>query len=68
MKKLMVVSTALGLFALASAAQAQDPAKLAQDKACLACHHVDKKLVGPAYKAIAAKYRNDKNAMATLAK
>jgi len=29
---------------------------LAQKKNCLACHAVDKKVVGPAYKDIAAKY------------
>jgi cytochrome c len=68
MKKLTVVSAALATFALASAAYAQDPAKLAQDKACLTCHQVDRKLVGPSYKEIAAKYRNDKNAMASLSK
>ena len=52
----------------ASAAQAQDPAKLAQEKGCLACHQVDKKVVGPAYKDVAAKYRADKTAQAKLAK
>jgi len=39
---------------------AQDAAKLAQEKACLSCHSVDKKLVGPAYKEISAKYKADK--------
>lgn len=35
---------------------------------CAACHNVDKKVVGPAYKDVAAKYKADKNAVAMLAK
>ena len=42
--------------------------QLAKDKNCLACHAADKKLVGPSYKDIAAKYKADKNAQATLVK
>jgi cytochrome c len=33
---------------------------------CQACHTVDKKLVGPAYKEIAAKYAGDASAAAKL--
>jgi cytochrome c len=40
---------------------------LAQKKNCLACHAVDKKLVGPAYKEVAAKYAGNKDAAAMLA-
>ena len=40
----------------AGAAQAADEEALAKSKNCLACHAVDKKLVGPAYKDIAKKY------------
>jgi cytochrome c len=40
---------------------------LAAAKNCLACHNVDKKVVGPAYKDVAAKYRGDKTAPARLA-
>ena len=43
-------------------------ADLAKAKNCLACHAIDKKLVGPSYKDIAAKYKGDKNAQATLVK
>ena len=39
---------------------------LAKNNGCFACHAVDKKLVGPSYKDIAAKYRNDKQAEAKL--
>ena len=34
--------------------------------ACIACHSVDAKLVGPSYKDVAAKYRNQKDAEQTL--
>lgn len=43
-------------------------AELAKQKNCLACHAADKKLVGPAYREVAAKYKADKNAQVTLAK
>src|SRR3954451_17554030 len=39
---------------------------LAQAKNCLACHAVDKKLVGPAYKDVAAKYAGQKDAVDKL--
>ena len=42
-------------------------AELAQKKNCMACHAVDKKLVGPAYKDVAAKYAGQKDAAAALA-
>jgi cytochrome c len=41
-------------------------AELAQKKNCMACHAVDKKLVGPAFKDIAAKYVGQKDAVAKL--
>ena len=36
--------------------------------ACAACHSIDKKLVGPAYVDVAAKYKGDKDAVAKLTK
>src|SRR5689334_12373827 len=42
-------------------------ADLAAKKNCLACHAVDKKVVGPAYKDVAAKYAGQKDAVAKLA-
>ncbi len=33
---------------------------------CAACHSIDKKIVGPAYVDVAAKYKGDKNAVAKL--
>ena len=41
---------------------------LAKKNACMACHAVDKKLVGPAYQDVAKKYGGQKDAAATLAK
>ncbi|MCU0950082.1 MAG: c-type cytochrome [Burkholderiaceae bacterium] len=43
-------------------------ADLAKAKNCLACHAADKKVVGPSYKDVAAKYASDKDAVAKLAK
>jgi cytochrome c len=40
--------------------------ELAKKHACFACHAVDKKLVGPSYKEVAAKYRSDSGAEAKL--
>jgi cytochrome c len=57
-----VAALVLGMSGVASADQA-----LAQKNACMSCHGVDKKIVGPAFKEIAAKYKNDKGAAAKLA-
>ena len=40
--------------------------ELAKAKNCTACHAVDKKMIGPAYKDVASKYANDKDAVAKL--
>jgi cytochrome c len=57
---ILAASTVVALPALAN----QD---LAQKKNCMACHAVDKKLVGPSYKDVAAKYAGDKSAADKLA-
>lgn len=44
-----------------------DGQALATKNACMACHQIDKKVVGPAFKDIAAKYKGDKTAEAKLA-
>ena len=51
---------------LAVAAPALADEALANSKNCMACHAVDKKLVGPAYKEVAKKYAGQKDAEATL--
>ena len=50
-----------------AAAPAFAQADLAQKKNCMACHAIDKKLVGPAYKDVAAKYAGQKDAVDKLA-
>jgi cytochrome c len=47
-------------------ASADDQLALAQKSGCTACHSVDKKIVGPAYKDVAKKYAGDKTAEAKL--
>jgi cytochrome c len=61
MKK-SLITLALSATALLSAAPAFADLALATSKNCMACHAVDKKLVGPAYKDVAAKYKGDKTA------
>lgn len=41
--------------------------ELAQKNNCMACHAVDKKLVGPAFQEVAKKYTGQKDAVITLA-
>ena len=52
----------------AAAPDSSDPAALAQVKGCLACHQVAVKVVGPAYKEVAAKYKGDAGALDMLVK
>ncbi|WP_353134102.1 c-type cytochrome [Limnohabitans sp.] len=63
MKKL----TTIALIAFASTG-AWANADLAKNNNCMACHAVDKKIVGPAYKDVAKKYAGQPDAEATLAK
>ncbi|MFH7043549.1 c-type cytochrome [Paucibacter sp. JuS9] len=53
--------------ALLAAPAAFANAELAQKKNCMSCHQVDKKVVGPAYKEVAAKYKGQKDAVTYLA-
>lgn len=45
---------------------AADELPLAQKSGCMACHSIDKKLVGPSYKDVAQKYAGDAGAGAKL--
>ncbi len=72
MNKILILVGAAGL------AVATLPAQAALDRAgaeallkknnCTACHTIDKKLIGPAYQDVAAKYKGDKDAPAKLFK
>ena len=64
MKLILVALAAAGMFAAGSAVASD---KLAQSSGCMTCHALDKKLIGPGFKEIAAKYKNDKGAEARLA-
>lgn len=64
-KQMGVLAIAATMVALPLSASADEA--LAKSKACLACHGVEKKVVGPAFKDVAAKYKGDKAAAATLA-
>jgi len=67
MKILMSVAVAgLMSFAVANVSAADSGMALAQKNACMSCHGIDKKIVGPAYKDVAAKYKGDKTALDRL--
>jgi cytochrome c len=66
MKQIIAACAALAAVALCGAAHANE--KLAQASGCTVCHGIDKKIIGPSYKEVAAKYRNDKGAEAALVK
>jgi cytochrome c len=51
----MKLQLAVLALALTAAVSAQADEALAQSKGCLACHQVDKKVVGPAYRDVAKK-------------
>ena len=65
--KRTLLTVAISAVAVLSAAPAFASLELATKKNCMACHAVDKKLVGPAYKEVAAKYKTDKTAAEKLA-
>jgi cytochrome c len=67
MKKVGWFAAASALLWASGPALAQDVQKLLKEKACVACHAPDQKLVGPAHKEVAAKYRGRKDAEAYLA-
>ena len=63
MKKFALIASLAAVIAAPAFANAD----LAQKKSCLACHAADKKLVGPSYKDVAAKYAGQKDAVAKMA-
>ncbi len=63
MKRLLIATT----LAISATAPAWADQALAQSKNCMACHAVDKKLVGPSFKDISAKYTGQAGAADKLA-
>ncbi len=66
MKHILVAIATLAAGIAASTPAMADLA-LASAKNCMVCHAIDKKVVGPSYKAIAAKYAGQKDAADKLA-
>jgi cytochrome c len=62
-----IAAIALAVLALAGAGVASASEDLLKKSGCTACHQNDKKLVGPAYQEVAAKYKGDAGAAAKLA-
>lgn len=66
MKMLIPALAAAALAVAAGPLSAATPEELLKASGCTACHNNDTKVVGPAYKEVAAKYRGDKGAEAKL--
>jgi len=67
MKSTLVLKLALAAAAAGVSASAMASADLAKKHNCLACHSADKKMVGPAFRDISAKYKGQADAPAKLA-
>ena len=65
MKFAVAVVMAMGVTVVGPAWASKD---LAQEHACLACHAVDKKVVGPSYQDVVKKYAGQKDAQQMLVK
>jgi cytochrome c len=61
-----IFTTALAVIPLLAGANAYASVELNRSKNCVACHAVERRMIGPTYTAIAARYANDPAAIATL--
>lgn len=61
-----LIFIALGLSALLFSSVASADLALAKKSGCLACHSIEKKMVGPAWKDVAARYKGKADAKAVL--
>jgi cytochrome c len=66
MKSLLLATSASVLSLGAVATASADPVALATQRGCMACHQVETKVVGPAYKEVAAKYKDQADAVEML--
>jgi cytochrome c len=64
--KIAAVVLAAALLASGAVRAADAGEELMKKSGCTTCHTIDKKLVGPAYKDVAAKYRGNAGAAAML--
>lgn len=61
MKTLLIAATIVTLMMAGVSTQASaDALDTARKNGCMACHSVDKKMLGPAWKEVAAKYKGQK--------
>lgn len=65
MKFALPALMSLTLLSISPVSIAQDVSPLLQKAGCIACHSTDKKILGPAFKDVSAKYK-DKNAAADV--
>lgn len=66
MKSTIVSMAVAAGFLVAGSAMAADMPAVAKKNNCVACHKIDKKLVGPAWADVAKKYKGDAGAVAHL--
>jgi len=66
MKTIATAVLAAASLAVASSALADELEDLMKKYGCNACHSEDKKVIGPSYKDVAAKYKGDAGAVAKL--
>jgi len=66
MKKTTALLLAVSISAVASVAAADELEDMMKKNGCNACHAEDKKVIGPSYKDVAAKYKGDATAAAKL--
>lgn len=64
--KLLVLTCGISALLFCAIANASDELELAKKSGCMACHSVDKKLVGPAWKDVATKYKGKSDAEKAL--
>jgi cytochrome c len=62
----LIALTVVATVALSAAGAANAQEALAKSSGCLNCHAVDSKKIGPSYKDVAAKYKGNPAAEATL--
>lgn len=66
MKSILVSMIAAAGLMVAGSAMATDMPAVAKKLNCTACHAIDKKVVGPAWQAVADKYKGDASAEGKL--
>lgn len=64
--KVFVLAASTAILSLGAVATASADQALATQRGCMACHQLDTKVVGPAYKEVAAKYKGQDGAVDML--